>query len=358
MGAAENQVCALAVQVVAFLRARVPGETDDDLVEVWLRRDEKSPSRRRGEPKYLIEIGFSWAPDMGLVLLTDGRGYGKRFSYRAAAEWVGKSLHGRAVHLAIHVQDASSVPPAWTKKRMDSLEKAVQDLDLPGLIQAAQDKRATVTQWVDSQRKSDVLAAAQVVEWCAYFARATAPGGTLGQDRQDGPAGGTPGGAVVPPDGGAGLPGGWSFLEDVGVYVWDNGGEPGTLAQKRAFSWLRPDAAWLRASGAPLEEFFVGVGYVSDDAGQADVVRENCVAGLWPQQVAPEPVRVMELDDVPGGPRLGLLLAALRVRIGDGMYFSLAADGQAYGQANFNEQAQESPDGMMVFGEAWFDGGS
>ena len=109
-----TQVCAMPVQLSAEIRARgVPGAA----VSAWLTRDESSPSRSRGTAFFTVEVGLSWAPLLGRVLIVDTRGNPKKYTYQKAAEWIGKNMSGRAVALVLNVPDSAPAAPAWTAPR-------------------------------------------------------------------------------------------------------------------------------------------------------------------------------------------------------------------------------------------------
>ncbi len=173
-----TQVCAMPVQLSAEIRARgVPGET----VTAWLTRDESSPSRSRGTAFFTVEVGLSWAPLLGHVLIVDTRGNPKKYTYQKAAEWLGKNMPGRAVALVLTVADSTAVAPAWTARRVHAMAQDAADFatNLPDYLNAAHAKKDKVADWLESDRKDAILRAVRAVELCAYFAETMADGGFL-----------------------------------------------------------------------------------------------------------------------------------------------------------------------------------
>lgn len=194
------QVCAMPAQIAHEIYT---GGAVGQMVRVYLTRMATSPNRRRGVAIYSIAIELGWAPKMGRILLVDSRGAAKGMTYADAADWVGRVMPGRDVWLQIHVEKAGEVSPSWTRGRVAAVQAKAAAIDGAALTAAADAKRATVTQWATSTRKTDALATARALDWCAYFDKARAPGGSLGADRSAGPRGGESGTVDTGGDGAA-----------------------------------------------------------------------------------------------------------------------------------------------------------
>lgn len=343
-----QQICALPVQISAEIRAR---GVDGAAVSVWLARDDSSPNRSRGTALFLMEVGLSWAPDLERVLLVDKRGNPCRAEYKKWAEWIGKNMSGRAVSLSLHVPNSAAVPPAWTARRIQAMadDAASVSTVLPVYLQAAQAKKNTAAQWMESARKAEILGAARAVEWCDYFRRTTGPTGAMGADKSAGPwgddsdtgtgtgsTGGTGGTGTGTGTGGTGtgtgtgtggtggtneLPQHWAWREDVGLYAWKGLLDPdSSMHQHRAFTAAFPSANLLEQNGSLVYEHFANAGFRPEFFDAVNVKYSQCRALL-------NGVELFVQDNVPYGARIGYLLARLHVRRGEVMTVDLEADG-------------------------------
>ena len=140
------------------------------------------------------------------------------------------------------------------------------------------------------------------------------------------------------------------------MYVWENGEPDGSMAQVRAFSWVRPALPFVRENGAPDDAHFSGAWFSASQAAKVNERYVECVALLYPYPKGDAAaVPVMVQGNGPYGARLGYLLASMSVRNGDAMQFELEAEGQIKGQVSFTGGVQEMEDGMMAYGLAQFD---
>lgn len=124
-------------------------------------------SRARASAKFYPALGIPYSGQVVPVELVDVKGYPLHWDLKQAASFLARALPGTPHPLTIVITDAEKVPAKWTDARRAAVDTKVQALDPAAIREAAQAKRATVTEWADGERKTAVLDAAARMDACA-----------------------------------------------------------------------------------------------------------------------------------------------------------------------------------------------
>jgi hypothetical protein len=124
-------------------------------------------SRARASAKFYPALGIPYSGQVVPVELVDVKGYPLRWDLKQAASFLARALPGTPHPLTIILTDCEKVPAKWTDARRAAVETKVQALDPAAIRAQAADKRATVQDWADGERKTAVIDAAARMDACA-----------------------------------------------------------------------------------------------------------------------------------------------------------------------------------------------
>lgn len=138
-------------------------------------------SRARASAKFYPALGIPYSGQVLPVELVDAKGYPLRWDLRQAASFLARALPGTPHPLTIILTDCEKVPAKWTDARRAAVETKLQAIDPAAIRAQAEDKRATVQDWADGERKTAVLEAAARMDQCADAVEAIRAGFPFGQ---------------------------------------------------------------------------------------------------------------------------------------------------------------------------------
>lgn len=216
------------------IRLTTPDVADDPVITVTLDPVADQGNRARVGARFWVAVSLSWGGDPwgSGVQVVDSRGYPVVWKYADVAKWLVKALSGAPCVVTVSIIDASQVPARWTVAREQAAAAKVSGIDAADVDAAAAAKVASVSLWANSQRKRDVIAAAEnMIAAAALLRVAQAVQGGAGLDGSGGGGGG--GGGTTYPNDIAGI--------ENAVYLSPGVSVSSQLEQAGDIDWFRLD---------------------------------------------------------------------------------------------------------------------
>lgn len=170
----------LSTVVTEVLRLSLGEGNTGHVIKIKLAPVNGEADRARGAESYTVTVFMDWLalPWSGGVTLMDGRGYPLKMTMARFALWMVKGLAGSSYGVQIDIEKAQTLAVNWTEDRAQKSALKMAALDVLKIQSDALAKQTSVSAWIESGRKTAVIAAANRMNEgvaCLEAARLLAP---------------------------------------------------------------------------------------------------------------------------------------------------------------------------------------